>query len=66
MSATDDLARLTAEARHHRQRYDLYKAKVYGPRDTSETRLRELQRMCESAEKRLAEAKARSANGHDS
>ena len=49
---------LIAEARHHRQRYDLYRAKVYGPSPTSSTRLRELQRLCESAETRLAVAKA--------
>jgi hypothetical protein len=57
---TDDLAleQLAAEARYHRQRFDLYKAKAYGPRATSATRLRELQRTCESAEARLAAAKA--------
>lgn len=49
---------LEAEARYQRQRYELYKAKVYGPRATSPTRLRELQRACEAAEERLAAAKA--------
>ncbi len=54
----ESLEILAAEARYHRQRYDLYRAKMYGPRPTSESRLRELQRGCESAERRLAEAKA--------
>ena len=67
---TDDraLEQLTAEARYHRQRYDLYRAKMYGPRPTSQTRLRELQRACQGAETRLAAAKAaqeaRSTSGH--
>lgn len=53
----DPLETLRAEARYHRQRLDLYRAKMYGPQLTSATRLRELQRSCESAEARLAAAK---------
>ncbi len=49
---------LRAQARHARQRYDLYKAKAYGPRPTSDSRMRELQRECEGAEARLRAAKA--------
>jgi hypothetical protein len=52
------LEQLTADARYHRQRYDLYRAKLYGLRATSQTRLRELHRACEAAETRLAAAKA--------
>ena len=48
------LDQLAAEARYHRERYDLYKAKVYGLRATSGSRLRELQRSCEGAEARRA------------
>ena len=57
---TDDrvLEQLMAEARYHRQRYDLYRAKMYGLRPTSQARLRELQRACQGAETRLATAKA--------
>jgi hypothetical protein len=57
---TDDrvLEQLMAEARYHRQRYDLYRAKMYGLRATSQTRLRELQRASQAAETRLAAAKA--------
>jgi hypothetical protein len=47
---------LRAEARYHRERYDLYKAKSYGPRPTSETRLRELERLHQGADSRLRAA----------
>ena len=47
---------LRAEARYARERYDLYRAKVYGPRTTSMTRLRELERISASAEARLRHA----------
>ena len=49
---------LRAQAQHARQRYDLYKAKVYGPRPTSLARMRELQRASEQAEARLRAAEA--------
>ncbi|HET6870217.1 MAG TPA: hypothetical protein VFH80_30175 [Solirubrobacteraceae bacterium] len=56
---TDDrvIEQLAAEARYQRQRYDLYRAKMYGLRATSQTRLRELQRACDGAETRLAAAR---------
>jgi len=41
---------LRAEAQHARQRYDLYKARAYGPRPTSVARMREFERACEAAE----------------
>jgi hypothetical protein len=47
---------LLAEARYHRHRYDLYKAKVYGPRPTRMNRLRELERAADGAEERLRRA----------
>jgi hypothetical protein len=47
---------LQAEARYHRERYDLYKARTYGPRLTSDTRLRELERRHHGAESRLRSA----------
>jgi hypothetical protein len=56
--STSHLDELRAQAQHARQRYDLYKARVYGPRPTSEVRLRELQRRCEQAEARLRAAEA--------
>jgi len=47
---------LRAEARYHRQRYDLYRAKVYGPRPTTMTRLRELERAHDAAAARVRQA----------
>ena len=61
--STSHLDDLRAQAQHARQRYDLYKARAYGQRATSEVRMRELQRASEQAEARLraAEAEQRSA-----
>jgi hypothetical protein len=47
---------LRAEARYHRERYDLYRAKMYGLRPTTMTRLRELERAHQGAEARLRHA----------
>ncbi len=47
---------LQSEARYHRERYDLYKAKAYGPRLTSELRLNELERRSRGAQSRLRAA----------
>ena len=51
------LADLEAEARYSRERYDLYRARVYGPRATSDARLRELKRDSDRASERLAAAR---------
>jgi hypothetical protein len=57
---------LEAEARYARDRYQLYRAKAYGPRPTSRARLLELQRIYEGAEARLRRARqAQSANPGD-
>ncbi|HEX4344838.1 MAG TPA: hypothetical protein VHZ31_04690 [Solirubrobacteraceae bacterium] len=40
-------------ARYARQRRDLYRARAYGPRETSATRLRELERASDAAQARL-------------
>jgi hypothetical protein len=53
------IAELTDEARYHRERYDLYRAKTYGPRATSPTRLRDLSRASSAAEERLRAARTR-------
>ena len=50
---------MRAEARYHRERYDLYRAKMYGQRPSSEGRLRELERVCLGAESRLKAAEAK-------
>lgn len=50
------IEQLRAEARYARERYDLYRAKMYGRRPTTVTRLRELERMLEGADARLRRA----------
>jgi hypothetical protein len=52
------LDELEAEARYARERYDLYKAKAYGPRLTSPARMRELEREASRTEANLRAAKA--------
>jgi hypothetical protein len=54
------LADLEADARYHRERYDLYKARAYGPRVTSEGRVRELKAASDRAQQRLSAARRRS------
>ena len=54
---------LEAEARYARQRLDLYRAKMYGPRPTSPVRMRELEREASGAEERLRRARERAAKG---
>jgi hypothetical protein len=56
---------LQAEARYHRERYDLYKAKTHGPRLTSVARLRELERRHQGADSRLRSAERENAPGGD-
>jgi hypothetical protein len=62
---SDLMDQLLAEARYARERYDLYRARVYGGgRPTSLARLRELERACEQAEARLAHARAGAQGAH--
>ena len=58
ISPTHDqhLERLRAELDYLRERRDLYRAKVYGPRPARLARLRELEREYELAESRLHRA----------
>ena len=52
------LRELEAEARHARQRYQLYNARSYSSRLTSPARLRELERRSKLAQRLLDRAKA--------
>jgi hypothetical protein len=54
-----ELDRLAAEARYHRERFDLYRARVISGSSvaTSPSRLRELERTAAAAEERLAHAR---------
>jgi hypothetical protein len=56
MSGSPRIEDLQAEARYHRERYDLYRAKIYGSRPTTIARLRELERAHQGAEGRLHRA----------
>ena len=56
MTHADHLDQLRAELKHLRDRRDLYRAKVYGPRPTRLSRLRELEREHDIAESRVRRA----------
>jgi len=57
VSGSDRIEVLEAEARYARERLDLYRAKMYGGRPTTMSRLRELERISQGAEARLRAAK---------
>lgn len=52
------LDQLRAEADYHRQRLDLYRAKLYGGRAVNMERLKEFQRASDNAAARLHQAQA--------
>jgi hypothetical protein len=52
------LAEMREEARYRRERLDLYRARLYGGRRSSMSRLRELQLSSDGAASRLRAAKA--------
>jgi hypothetical protein len=56
MTSPRRLEELRVDARYRRERHDLYRAKMYGPRPTSPVQLRELERACALAEGRLRRA----------
>ena len=58
MSTPERIEQLTEEARTHRNRLRLYRARVHSGRLSSLERLRELERISELANSRLARAKA--------
>jgi hypothetical protein len=55
-TALDEHEALQQEARYHRERLELYRAKMYGGRAVSDSKLRELQRAADGAAARLARA----------
>jgi len=56
MTGSLRIEELRAEARYARERCDLYRAKMYGLRPTTITRLRELERIYQGADARLRRA----------
>jgi hypothetical protein len=61
---TTRLDELRAEADYHRQRLDLYRARLYGGRAMSMARLEEFQRASDSAAERLRRAREGVSQGH--
>ena len=58
------LDEMREEARYRRERLDLYRARLYGGRRSSMSRLRELQRSSDGAASRLRAAKAAASEGN--
>jgi hypothetical protein len=58
MTSETRLRDLESEARYHRERLRLYRAKMYGGRPTSPVRLRELEHSSEFADERARRARA--------
>ena len=56
MTASRRIEELRAEARYARERYDIYRAKMYGLRPTTMTRFRELEQIHQGADARLRRA----------
>jgi hypothetical protein len=56
MTSPRRLEELRVDARYHRERRDLYRAKMHGPRPTSPGRMRELERAFALSESRLRRA----------
>jgi hypothetical protein len=67
MTSLRPLDELRVDARYHRQRLDLYRAKVYGARPTSPSRLKELERASVLSASRLrrAEREQRAEKEHE-
>jgi hypothetical protein len=53
MTTLHRLDELRVDARYHRERRDLYRAKMHGPRPTSPGRMRELERAFVLSDSRL-------------
>jgi hypothetical protein len=58
------LEQLRAEERYHRQRLDLYRARLYGGRAVSAARLEEFQRAADDAAARLRHERETGASKH--
>jgi hypothetical protein len=57
MTSSDRIEELAAEARYHRERLQLYRARFHGPRPATRIRLLELERLSEHADRRLRRVK---------
>ena len=61
-TAERQMEELEVEEKYARERLALYKAKAYGPRPTSGSRMRELERIHQGAAGRLRRAREKSAD----
>jgi hypothetical protein len=57
MTSSYQMEELAAEARYHRERLQLSRARFHGPRPATLIRLLELERLSEYADRRLRRAK---------
>ena len=57
VAAPPDFSDLEAQARYHRDRLGLYRARMHGAHETSVERLRELERASVAADERLKTAR---------
>lgn len=62
MTSSDQIEELAAEARYHRERLQLYRARFHGPRPATVIRLLELERLSVHADRRLRRAKREALN----
>lgn len=62
MTSSGQIEELAAEARYHRERLQLYRARFHGPRPATVIRLLELERLSEYADRRLRRAKREALN----
>jgi hypothetical protein len=58
VNSVERLEELRVAVRYHRERRDIYRARVYGRRPTSLQRLKELEQACALAERLLAQAES--------
>jgi hypothetical protein len=63
MSRTERLEDLRQEARYRRERLELYRARLYGGRPATLSKLRELERSSDGAAARLRAAEAAASTG---
>jgi hypothetical protein len=57
VKSSNRIEELAAEARYHHERLQLYRARFHGPRPATLIRLLELERLSESADRRLRRAR---------
>jgi hypothetical protein len=62
MASSGQIEELVVEARYHRERLQLYRARFHGPRPATMVRLLELERLSKHADRRLRRAQGEALN----